>query len=240
MLLCWVLLGLSRRQSRMLKRDPGRYAGPGINVWPGIPAAVSGGTLFAVAGWIVFSIGAKRGDAFGARGILVIALVVGGLACFVWLLVAVFGSSKEAFSRPAPSSVESSGSGGSEPGVTRIANLTPRAGERLVGRYPTNHLQEGRGRGGRLLLTSERLIFTPAGASASNGARAWQVDLQEILRADVASRGSNPFDGSLRRRLQVTDADGHTDYFVVWHPSKLAGIVNDLRIAAGRSSDMPA
>jgi hypothetical protein len=229
LLFCWMLLVPAWRQSRMLKRNPDGYPGPFFNVWPGIPAAISGGTLFVVAGWIIYFSGSSRGDTSEPRKVLIFALVAGGLACFGWLLIAVSRSSRTSFGRPVSSSRRPLVPGGEAPDAAGIAEFMPRAGERIVGEYPTNHLQGSMGRGGHLLLTSERLIFTPVAASAARGARPWQADLQGILKADVAPRGSNPFDGSLRRRLRVTDASGHADYFVVWRPGKLAGIVNSLR-----------
>jgi hypothetical protein len=232
LLVGWTQLALAWHQARMLKRDPNSYSGLVLNVWPGIPAAASGGTLFVAAGWMLFSSGPKGGNASGARTDITLALVAAGFACFCWLLIRVFGSSKATFGRPVsyrPKSSESEDSGSS---AARIEDLAPRAGERLVGKYPANHVQRGRGRSGHLLVTGERLIFTPASGSAARGARAWQVDLQG-LGADVAPRGGNLSDGSLRHRLRVTDPSGRVNYFVVWRPRKLAGIINTTR----RSSD---
>lgn len=216
----------------MLKRDPNRYSGLVLNVWPGIPAAVSAGTLFVAAGWMLFFSGPKGGNASEARNDIVLALVAGGFACFCWLLIAVFGSSKATFGRPVsyrPKSSESEDNGSS---AAQIEDLALRAGERLLGKYPANHVQGGLGRGGHLLVTSERLIFAPASASAARGARAWQVDLQG-LRADVAPRGGSLAEGSLRRRLRVTDASGRVDCFVVWRPRELAGVINSTRRSSG-------
>jgi hypothetical protein len=236
MLFCWALLTVAWRQGRMIKRDPNAYSGLVLNVWPGIPAAVSAGTLFVAAGWMLFFSGPKGGNASEARSDIVLALVAGGLACSCWLLIAVFGPSRATFRRPVSYRPKPSDSEDNGPGAARIEDLAPRAGERLVGKYPANHVQGGLGRGGHLLVTSERLMFTPVSASAARGARAWQVDLQGV-GADVAPRGGSLSDGSLRRRLRVTDASGRVNYFVVWRPRKLARVINSTRRSAGSGQD---
>jgi hypothetical protein len=232
----WAVLAWAWRRSRMVKRIPHRYSGAFVNIRPGAPLVMLSGTLCTAAGWIIFLVGANGGRAFWPVGFLVLALLAGGFGCFAWLVVA-FGSSRAAFGPIVSFSPNSSGSGDGESSAMYIADATLRAGERLVGKYPTNHVQGGLGRGGHLLLTSERLVFAPASGSAARGAKHWQVDLQGIFTADVAPRGSNLLDGSLRHRLRLTDTSGHTDYFLVWHPGKVAGAVNSLRRASRRSSD---
>jgi len=228
-LFCWTVLAWAWRQSQMHKRFPHRYSGAVVNIRPGARVAMSGGTLCTAAGWAIFLFGAHGGSA--SLGVLVVALLAVGFACFV---VGVSSSFRAGSSRSGwivSISPSSSGSGDGESSARYIADSALRAGERLVGKYPTNHVQGGLGRGGQLLLTSERVVFAPVSGSAARGARPWQLDLHDIFKADVAPRGSNPLDGSLRRRLRVTDTSGHPDYFVVWHPGKVAGAVNDLLLS---------
>jgi hypothetical protein len=47
--------------------------------------------------------------------------------------------------------------------------LTLRVGEYEVGTYFANHVQGNQGYGGRLSITSERLVFIPVAASQANG-----------------------------------------------------------------------
>jgi hypothetical protein len=50
--------------------------------------------------------------------------------------------------------------------------------------------------------------------------------LSSITNVAKAPRGSNLFDGSLRRRLQV-DHDGTIDYFVVPHVDAIVAAIQD-------------
>jgi hypothetical protein len=128
-----------------------------------------------------------------------------------WLQIAVSRSSRTSFGRPVSSSRRPPVPGGDAPDAAGIAEFVPRAGERPPAPYQrTACIHPGsrkRGAGGQAL----------AGRPARHPQGGYR-----------AAR-SYPFDGSLRRRLRVTDASGHADYFVVWRPGKLAGIVNSLR-----------
>lgn len=107
-------------------------------------------------------------------------------------------------------------------------DLTLRDGEYVIGDFFANHLQGDRGYGGRLFITNERLIFVPVAASRSRGGEHSEIELGQVSVADVAPRGANPRDGSLRRRLRVTTFSDHPEYFVVWRPRKLTNLLNGL------------
>jgi len=110
------------------------------------------------------------------------------------------------------------------------AGLRLRPGEYEGGRFFANHVQGGRGQGygGRLFITSERLVFIPMAGSRSNGACGAEFDLRNVVAAEVAPRGAGPGIGSLRRRLRLRMVSGDVEYFVVWRPRKLADFVDRL------------
>jgi hypothetical protein len=107
--------------------------------------------------------------------------------------------------------------------------LELRAREYEVGAFLANHVQGIQGYGGRLCVTSERLVFIPFAASRANGGSPSELDLRQVLAAEVAPRFSGPGGpGSLRRRLRVRTLSGDAEYFVVWRPRKLADLINGL------------
>lgn len=107
-------------------------------------------------------------------------------------------------------------------------DLTPRAGEYEVGRFFANHVQGDHAYGGRLFVTNERLVFVPVAGSQSRGASRSELDLKQVLVAEVASRGSGPSVGALRRRLKVCTFSDCAEYFIVWRPKKLASTINGI------------
>jgi hypothetical protein len=122
------------------------------------------------------------------------------------------------------------GANGVVPRTEIPVGSVPRPGERLDGEYQANHLQGSRGRGGRLLITSERLVFIAVAGSRARGAKDWQIEFRDVLKADVAPRGYALWDGSLRRRLRIFDSSGLVEYFVVWRPKELAKAINGLML----------
>lgn len=106
--------------------------------------------------------------------------------------------------------------------------LTP--SEREIATYRANRTQSShRAVGGHLLLTDQRLLFYPHGFDSATGGKSWECTLASISNVGMSDRGRNPFDGSLRRRLQV-ECEGATEHFVV---NKGDGIVAAIRRAAG-------
>jgi hypothetical protein len=99
-------------------------------------------------------------------------------------------------------------------------------GERIVARFVTNHVQDGRGpTEGHMYVTSTRLVFVPVKASRVRGEKSLRVPLAQVSEVDVAPRVKNYPDGSLRRRLRVRTIAGDTELFVVWRPRKAARLV---------------
>ena len=105
-----------------------------------------------------------------------------------------------------------------------------RPDEHEIETYRANRSQGSRAVGGHLLLTNQRLLFSPHRFDSATGGDNWECDLASITGVGLAARGRNPFDGSLRRRLKV-ECGGATDYFVV---SKAESIASAIRTAAGR------
>lgn len=108
-------------------------------------------------------------------------------------------------------------------------NVSLLPGEQKRERIVANHVQDGRAYEGNLHITSQRLIFAPWPASRARGGGPATVRLSEISEVDVAPRGSNRLDGSLRRRLRVTKSSGEIELFVVWRPQKAVDLINECR-----------
>lgn len=87
-------------------------------------------------------------------------------------------------------------------------------GEREIATYRANRTQGWRAVGGHLLLSDRRVLFYPHKFDSSTGGRPWECALAEIVAVGLAGRGSNPFNGSMRRRLRI-DRPASVDYFVV-------------------------
>jgi GRAM domain len=95
-------------------------------------------------------------------------------------------------------------------------------GETLLESIGANRTQGGRAVGGHLYLTNHRLVFLPHRFDAATGGHPWEVSLRAVSLADLAPRGSNLFDGSMRRRLRVMTADDGAEHFVVSKPGEVA------------------
>lgn len=80
-----------------------------------------------------------------------------------------------------------------------------------IATYRANRTQSShRAVGGHLLLTDQRLLFYPHGFDIATGGKSWECTLASISNVGMSDRGRNPFDGSLRRRLQV-ECEGATE-----------------------------
>ncbi len=103
-------------------------------------------------------------------------------------------------------------------------------GERMLESIRANRTQGGRAVGGHLYLTDQRLVFLPHRVDAATGGQTFEVSLSEVSMTDVAPRGSNLFDGSMRGRLRVTTADG-TEHFVASGVGQVASRIEQARIS---------
>lgn len=94
----------------------------------------------------------------------------------------------------------------------------------------TQHAQ--RAVGGRLFLTTHRLVFEPNTVDAALAGRPWAAALEDIDHAGVTGIDlSQFFGGGLRRRLMVVFEDGTDALFVVNAAARKAAAIT---AAAGR------
>ena len=100
-----------------------------------------------------------------------------------------------------------------------IAQLNPLPGEQELLMVRANHTQGGRAVGGKLHVTNLRVVFVAHGFDQATGGHNWDCPRGAVTRVDIAPRGRNPFNGSLRKRLRITSTnDSHL--FVVNQPRK--------------------
>jgi hypothetical protein len=71
-------------------------------------------------------------------------------------------------------------------------------------------------RNGHLLLTNQRLAVYPHLFDRALQGKTWECTVASISNVTSAPRGLNPFDGSLRRLLQV-EHDRRPELFVMPH-----------------------
>jgi hypothetical protein len=90
--------------------------------------------------------------------------------------------------------------------------------------------------GGRLHVTTVGVLFRPHWFDRLTGGKEWQIDLGEITGVHVADRGSNPFDGSVRRRL-VIETSHQNEYFVVPNAAKAGATIESLLARDDRSRE---
>jgi hypothetical protein len=95
-----------------------------------------------------------------------------------------------------------------------MSKLVLSEGETEIRSFWANRSQVNRAVAGHLYLTDRRLVFHPSGLDAVTGGHAWEIPLAAVTTVDIAPRGRNRFDGSLRRRLRITSAQG-AEHFVV-------------------------
>jgi hypothetical protein len=98
--------------------------------------------------------------------------------------------------------------------------------EREIATYRANRTQGSRAVGGHLLLTNQRVCFYPHKLDDATGGKAWECRLASISQVGLAPLGFNPFNGSLRRRVQIECADA-TEYFVMSKPSDVIAAIKN-------------
>lgn len=96
--------------------------------------------------------------------------------------------------------------------------------EREIETYRANRTQGSRSVGGHMLVTSQRVCFYPHKFDATTGGSHWECTLASVSRVCLAPRGFNPFNGSLRRRVQIEYADA-TEHFVVNYASDVIAAI---------------
>ena len=99
------------------------------------------------------------------------------------------------------------------------------AEETVVMTIPANNTQGSLARGGRLWLTTRRLIFMPLTIEKTLRASSVNISLSQITGVGKVIAGSRPdagFSGGVVDRLQVNVADGSEYLFVVDKPDSVA------------------
>ena len=115
-----------------------------------------------------------------------------------------------------------------------FVGVPARAGERVVWKVFAGRKQGRLARGGRLQVTTERLVFTPHRFDAALGGHARAIELRDIASVTKAKR-TFPGDfhsGGLRDRLCVTLHNEESELFVVNH---LDAVVEKIQQAANES-----
>ena len=99
------------------------------------------------------------------------------------------------------------------------------ADEAIVERWGANHTRGQVATGGRLWLTTRRLVFVPTALEAKvMGRSVWSCRLADVTGVSIARRGLSATSGEWRRRLAVHHSSG-SDLFVVNHVRTVAETV---------------
>ena len=77
-------------------------------------------------------------------------------------------------------------------------------------------------KGGRLIVTNQRVLFRPRRFDRLFGAHDLTVSRAAVAAIEIAPRTRGPFDGGLRRRLAIRLRDGTEHLFVVNRVFQLA------------------
>jgi hypothetical protein len=106
-----------------------------------------------------------------------------------------------------------------------------REGESVLFSINANRKQGGRGVGGQLHVTTERLVFTPHLLDAAFRGETWVGKRSEIVRITKESPGlGDRFAGGRRARLRIELRSEPPQLFVV---NKLDEVITRLRAAGG-------
>ncbi|MGC5258063.1 hypothetical protein ACPXCG_17095 [Gordonia sp. DT218] len=109
-----------------------------------------------------------------------------------------------------------------------LASVEALPDERILLKYASNHTQSRRRAvGGRLFVTSDRIVFLPHRLDALTGGRQWAAMVEQVVRVSVEPKGGDTFGGGLRDRLRV-DTDTGCALFVV---NKVAQVRSEMAAA---------
>ena len=93
--------------------------------------------------------------------------------------------------------------------------------ERVVWRKLANHFQpSGRAVGGRIVVTTARIIFQPHRIEQALRGKWWSIDLDSVTSLGVAAPGVGPV--AVRSTLWISGDNGSDDYFVAGHAEEVA------------------
>jgi len=90
-------------------------------------------------------------------------------------------------------------------------------GESIAIEFAANRTQGWRAVGGKVWLTSSRVLFVPNAVDTSTGGKGFECGRGAVSGVDVApaTLAGVPFSGGLRRRLRLRLLDGSEELFVV-------------------------
>lgn len=103
------------------------------------------------------------------------------------------------------------------------------ANEKIVAAYPANHTQGKRAVGGKLFLTSRRLLFVPNRFEQETGGNIWEIpiqDIQSVGRDTPNFSIMHIFSGAWRSRLSISTGLGQGEFFVVNRLDKVIAELN--------------
>jgi hypothetical protein len=100
-------------------------------------------------------------------------------------------------------------------GAWWVTKHEARPSESLVWSTKANRTQGRGSRGGKLYLTTERLLFSPHLFDAAFGGESCSIELSSVAEVGVQPKGGTTLGGGLRDRLRVALNDGTEHLFVV-------------------------
>jgi hypothetical protein len=102
-------------------------------------------------------------------------------------------------------------------------------GEEPLASWSANRTQSAkRAVGGKLWVTTHRVVFLPHRLDAATGGQKWVAQRSEIAGIGRQAAGGDTLGGGLRDRLQLTLTNGDRQLFVV---NRLERVVADLTAA---------
>jgi hypothetical protein len=102
-------------------------------------------------------------------------------------------------------------------------------GERPLASWNVNRTQTAtRAVGGKLFVTTHRVVFLPHRLDAATGGLPWTTPRTSVVGVSRQEPGGDTLGGGLRARLRLTLADGQEQLFVV---NRLDQVVLDLTTA---------
>jgi hypothetical protein len=96
-----------------------------------------------------------------------------------------------------------------------------RPDEHVVTEWLANRSVGAFARGGKLVLTDQRVLFEPHQLDRVLLAKPWEADLKAVDNVGTQQPNGAPFNGGLRERLTLT-VEGRTHLFVVGNVHRVA------------------
>jgi hypothetical protein len=110
-------------------------------------------------------------------------------------------------------------------------------GEEVLEEFVANYAQSTfRAVGGKLVVTTERVVFTPHHLDAATAGRTVSLPLEDIVEVGVQERGADVLAGGIRRRLRLRTQEGAAELFVVPNRRHVIDVIERARDRAARSN----